>query len=251
LAVFMPDRLGLVKGPASVRRVHLDRLVAALWPWRVALRQRYARALAQRNALLGRVRAGLAGVDGLDAWDRELAVQAVELRSSREAAVEAVRAPFEDLARALGLEGGASVRYVSRAPIGDAQGLTAALAERRDEDLARGFTTIGPHRDELELLLGGRSLRRYGSQGEQRAALLALLFAERQGLIDVGRPIPVMLLDDVMSELDPARRRLLADRLAAGGQALVTATEAGAFPGSPDTELIVAGGAVGPQGVTA
>ena len=244
LAVFMPDRLGLVKGPPSVRRMHLDRFVVALWPSREGLRQRYAQALAQRNALLGRIRAGVAGVEALDAWDRELASAAVELRRSRQAAVATIAAPFEELARSLGLEGTASARYAPRAPLGDAQELRAALVERRREDLARGFTTAGPHRDELELLLAGRSLRRYGSQGQQRVALLALLFAERQGLIDAGRPIPLMLLDDVMSELDRDRRRLLAERLTATGQALVTATEADAFPGTPDVELIVAGGAL-------
>jgi len=83
----------------------------------------------------------------------------------------------------------------------------------------------------LEISLDGRSLRRYGSQGEQRTALLALLFAERRALLEARRVPPLMLLDDVMSELDPDRRALLARRLAeGGGQELLTATEPGQLP---------------------
>ncbi|MBA3263145.1 MAG: DNA replication and repair protein RecF, partial [Thermoleophilaceae bacterium] len=119
------------------------------------------------------------------------------------------------------------------------------LAERRSADLERGFTAHGPHRDELGLQLDGASLRAYGSQGQQRTALLALLFAERELLATRrGRP-PLMLLDDVMSELDSERRGLLAELLRSGGQAIVTATEAEHVPGVDDGELIrVAGGAV-------
>ena len=124
--------------------------------------------------------------------------------------------------------------------------LRAELLERRDDDLSRGFTTHGPHRDDLALVRDGRSLRSYGSQGQQRAGLLALLFAEREALAAIGRP-PLMLLDDVMSELDAARRERLVELVRSGGQAVVAATEPEHVPGARDADvelLLVEDGAV-------
>jgi DNA replication and repair protein RecF len=146
--------------------------------------------------------------------------------------VNALRAPFTQLAERLGLPGRGDVRYRPRSAATDALGLAAELADRREADVERGFTAHGPHRDELSFLVDGDSLRAYGSQGQQRTALLALLFAERTLLAERrGRP-PLMLLDDVMSELDRDRRGLLADLLGEGGQAVVTATEADHVPGA-------------------
>ncbi len=110
--------------------------------------------------------------------------------------------------------------------------MLAELEGRRAADLGRAYTSYGPQLDEVELRIGGRTLRRFGSQGQQRVALLALLFAERAALLAAGRPAPLMLLDDVMSELDPEHRELLVDTLADSGQALITATEPGHVPGS-------------------
>lgn len=229
LSVFMPDRLALVKGPPPPRRAHLDRLVAALWPARSEARTAYARALAQRNALLARRRGGPAPA-GLDSWDHELARRAAPLVAARRAAAEELAAPFSATAAALGLEGDVRIAYRPRTGEADAAAIEAELAARRDGDLQRGFTGWGPHRDEVELSRDDRSLRRYGSQGQQRLGLLALLFAEREALRRARRTPPLMLLDDVMSELDPHRRSLLVELLAAGGQALITATEPGGVP---------------------
>ena len=100
---------------------------------------------------------------------------------------------------------------------------------RRAEDLGRAYTSYGPQLDEVELRLGGRQLRRFGSQGQQRLALLALLFAERAALLEAGRSAPLMLLDDVMSELDPEHRELLVALLERRrARPLITATESGA-----------------------
>jgi DNA replication and repair protein RecF len=245
VSVFLPERLELVKGAPAARRAHLDQVVAALWPARAGGRAAYSRALAQRNALLGRIRAGASGPSALDAWDAELAREGIALMEDRSAAVEGLRAPFARLADQLGLPGPAEVRYRPRSGAADADGLAAELAERRAADLERGFTAHGPHRDELGLQLDGVALRAYGSQGQQRTALLALLFAERELLATRrGRP-PLMLLDDVMSELDSERRELLAELLRSGGQAVVTATEADHVPGVEGDELIrVRGGAL-------
>jgi DNA replication and repair protein RecF len=232
VSVFLPERLELVKGAPAVRRAHLDRFACALWPSRTETRPAYSKALAQRNALLGRIRQRLAGPNALDAWDAELARRGIQLMEDRHEAVNALRAPFTQLAERLGLPGRGEVRYRPRSAATDALGLAAELADRREADVERGFTAHGPHRDELSFLVDGDSLRAYGSQGQQRTALLALLFAERTLLAERrGRP-PLMLLDDVMSELDRDRRELLADLLGEGGQAVVTTTEADHVPGA-------------------
>jgi DNA replication and repair protein RecF len=232
VSVFLPERLELVKGAPAERRAHLDQFVAALWPGRAETRSAYSRALAQRNALVARIRAGGAGPAALDAWDLELARHGVRLMADRAEAVDGLRPLFAGLAEQLGLPGDAELRYRPRSDASDEEGLAAELAERRAADLERGFTAHGPHRDELQLLLGGVALRAYGSQGQQRAALLALLFAERALLAERRARPPLMLLDDVMSELDAERRELLADLLRAGGQAVITTTEPDHVPGT-------------------
>jgi DNA replication and repair protein RecF len=246
LAVFMPDRLALVKGPPAARRSHLDGFVAALRPARAEARRRYARALAQRNALVGRIRAGHADPDSLDAWDAELAAAGMELIATRAVAVDGLAPLFAATAAELGLGDDAKLAYRPRSQAADAEELRAELAERRDSDLARGFSGHGPHLDELAISVGGRAARRYASQGQQRMALLALLFAERDALLAEERTPPLLLLDDVTSELDPERRELLCARLAAGGgQALITATEGSHLPAScPRVEVAVRDGAL-------
>jgi DNA replication and repair protein RecF len=248
LAVFLPDRLALVKGPPAGRRSHLDRLLVALWPARAEARRRYGRALAQRNALLGRVRAGMASHDSLDAWDLELAAAGSDLMDARRDAVGTMAPEFAGAAAELGLPGEATLRYLPRSDAGSSGELAAELAERREGDVERGYSGHGPHLDDIELSLDGRSVRRYGSQGEQRSSLLALLFAERRALLEARRTPPLMLLDDVMSELDPDRRGLLASRLAEGdGQTLITATEGDQLPAGPErVEIAVRGGAAEP-----
>jgi DNA replication and repair protein RecF len=211
VSVFHPDRLQLVKNAPAHRRAHLDRLCGALWPARGDLRRRFGRTLAQRNALVARVRAGLAGADALPSWDDRLAVEAEPLIAARADAVEALAEPFAELTRRLGLPE-TGITYRPRAS-GDREELAAELARRRGEDLGRAYTSYGPQLDEMELRLGGRQLRRFASQGQQRLALLALLFAERTVLLAAGRSAPLMLLDDVMSELDPAHRKLLVSLL--------------------------------------
>ena len=252
VSVFLPDRLDLVKGPPAGRRAHLDRLVAALWPARAATRSSYARALSQRNALIGRIRARAGGPELLDTWDRELARHGAALMTDRAAAAELVAPAFAARAAELGLPEPAELRYAPRCGEADVEAIRRELVERRAADLDRGFTTHGPHRDEVSLLHGGRLLRTLGSQGQQRIALLALLFAERDALATRGTT-PLMLLDDVMSELDLARRERLAELVVAGGQAVISATEADHVPGAEANAAVfsVASGTVLPAGADA
>ena len=226
LSIFLPERLALIKGPPAGRREHLDHLAAAIWPAHAQTRKAYGRALAQRNALLSRVRAGLAPGDSLEAWDAEVARVGVELMGGRRRLATKLALALAGAAGELGLPAEAALAYRPRARTEDTQALAEELRERRDADVRAGRTTCGPHLDELELSLGGRSVRRYGSQGEQRSVLLALLLAERRALLEARGTPPLMLLDDVMSELDAERRAVLARVLAEGeGQALVTSTE--------------------------
>jgi DNA replication and repair protein RecF len=247
VCVFMPDRLELVKGPPTLRRSHVDQVIAASWPARAATRRAYSRALAQRNALLAGIRSGRASRDSLPAWDAELARHGIELRDDRAATVDLLAPRFAVLAEALGLGAAAELRYKPRSRAADAAELAAELAERTSSDLERGFTGHGPHRDDLALLREGRELRAYGSQGEQRLALLALLLAERETLSATRGAVPLMILDDVMSELDPDRRGLLASLLRETGQSVITTTDLAHVPGAAGTgvaRLAVARGAV-------
>ena len=230
VAVFSPDRLTLVKGPPGERRAHLDGFLAARWPSRSELRRRYGQALAQRNALIARVAGGSGDAAELDTWDSSLAEIAAALTEARSQAVDELAPGFTTAAEELGLGAGATLEYAPRAA-GCAADVRRGLAERRDADLRLGRSSWGPHLDELKLSAAqGRSLRRYGSQGEQRAGLLALIFAEREALMEARRVTPLLLLDDVMSELDPERRERLVDRLARGGQTVITAASADSVP---------------------
>jgi DNA replication and repair protein RecF len=230
VAVFSPDRLVLVKGPPSERRAHLDGFVAARWAWRGELRQRYGRALAQRNALLSRIAAGSGTPAQLDPWDGTLAEAAEALIAARAEAVAELSPHFTSAAEELGLGSPPALEYAPRAEVGSAEEFQTGLAERREADVRLGRSTWGPHLDDLKITVAGRALRRFGSQGEQRASLLALIFAEREVLMEARRVIPLLLLDDVMSELDPDKRERLVARLAQGGQTLITAAAEESVP---------------------
>jgi DNA replication and repair protein RecF len=247
LSVFMPDRLELLKGPPSARRAHLDQVVAALWPARAGDRRAYAQALAQRNSLLARIRSGAASRASVPTWDLQLARHALALRENRTRASELLAEPFQERAAQLGLSGEACLEYRPRTRARDEQELLQELSQRLESDLQRGFSGHGPHRDELVFMRDGRDLRAYGSQGEQRLALLALLLAERAALADARARMPLMLLDDVMSELDADRRELLARELSSGGQSVIATTDLAHVPGATEpavTRLRVSPGAV-------
>ena len=236
VAVFAPDRLILIKGPPSERRAHIDGFAAARWPARSELRKRYGQALAQRNALLSRLGAGIGSPAGLAIWDASLADAAAPLIAARAEAIAELSAPFAATAGELGLEA-ATLGYAPRAA-GSADELRAGLEERREQDIRLGRSSWGPHLDEFKFEAGARSLRRYGSQGQQRAALLALLFAEREVLLAARRVTPLLLLDDVMSELDPGRRERLVSRLGDGGQVLITAADEESLPAAALTSVV-------------
>jgi DNA replication and repair protein RecF len=234
--VFTPDRLAVVKGGPAVRRAYFDRALGRLFPARASLSAEYAAAVGQRNAALRRVSFGASSPAALEPWTQRVAELGASLVAARSEAVDEVGPAFAERAGELGLEG-AALRYDGEPPSPE------ALAARLDADLERGTTGLGPHLDDFDLLAGGRDLRRFGSQGEQRLAVLALILGEAQVLTARGNAAPLLLLDDVLSELDERRRAILAERIGATGQALVTSTSASALPADPAQLVQVVPGA--------
>jgi DNA replication and repair protein RecF len=224
--VFTPDRLGIVKGAPVVRRAYFDRALGRLFPARAGLSAEYGAAVGQRNAALRRVANGLSSRDAVDPWTEQVASLGTELAAARRHALELLAPAFARLTAAFGLEAG-RLAYEG-GPVSPEQ-----LDERLARDLERGTTSLGPHLDDIAVLAGERDLRSYGSQGEQRLAVLSLLLAEAEILLERNDVPPLLLLDDVLSELDPDRRRILTDRLRASGQALVTSASRDALPGEP------------------
>ena len=238
--VFTPDRLAVVKGAPATRRAYLDRSAGRLFPSRATAPLEYGSALGQRNAALRRVALGLSTREALSPWSERVVATAEQLVGVRVAAVELLAPLFGDVARRLGLDR-AALSYEGEPPsVGE-------LDARLERDLERGFTGAGPHLHDLRIEVEGRDLRTYGSQGEQRTAVLALVLAEMAALRERTGGSPLVLLDDVLSELDLRRRRALAELLLAGGQTLVTTTSPEALPVEAAQSLVVASGTVRPR----
>ena len=242
--VFTPDRLVIVKGGPAARRAYFDRALGRLAPARAGLSAEYGAAVGQRNAALRRVAQGHSTREAVAPWNEQVARLGADLVAGRHEAVEALQPHFAEQAGELGLVE-AELRYEGEPPS------VEQLEARLDRDLERGTTGLGPHLDDLGVLSADRDLRAFGSQGEQRLAVLALLLAEADLLEERRGARPLLLLDDVLSELDPGRRRILADRLRAGGQALVTSASRNALPGEPAQTLEVAQSSDGTSAVKA
>jgi DNA replication and repair protein RecF len=253
LLVFLPDELRAVKGPPAARRRALDRVLEASVPGFAEDLAGHGHALAQRNALLRRVRAGQASEASLPAWEARMAELGARVAATRAAGVAALAGPYARWLAELGGGAEGTLRLEpspsGREDVAD-EGLedflARGLAERRPREVQAAQTLAGPHRDDLWIGAGAADLRREGSQGEQRTAALALLLAARDHLRARGAR-PVLLLDDVLSELDPGRRRLLLEAVRDGGQTIVTTADPGATDalGSPPDALVrVEGGSI-------
>ena len=232
VVLFAPEDMLLVVGSPSLRRGTVDQLAATLFPAYGADLATYGRALQQRNGLLRAIRDETASREELRYWDRPFldaggAVIATRHELLRRiavplAAAHAEIAPEEAAAGALGLE------YVTNAPAGPDESPRDALARRLQEtaekELWNGTTLVGPHRDDVAFVMAGRDLSAFASRGQQRTAILALKLAELDLVTEHDAKPPLLLLDDVFSELDPARRAHLVRRIAELPQAFVTTT---------------------------
>jgi DNA replication and repair protein RecF len=237
--VFTPDRLAVVKGGPAARRAYFDRVLGRLLPARSALPVEYGTALGQRNAALRRLAAGVSSRDALDPWTEQVSELGASLVEARREAVALLAPGFEARASELGLPAGELVYDGEAATVEE-------LEARLERDLERGATGAGPHLHDVAVRSGDRDLRAFGSQGEQRLAVLALLLSEAELLCAHGDVAPLLLLDDALSELDGDRRRVLSERLGVSGQTIVTATGAEALPLAPAQLLTVSPGEVRP-----
>ena len=234
VVMFWPDDLQLVKAGPDARRRLLDILLMQLEPRIAAHMSRYRRVLEQRNALLHRLRAEGRGGGELDGFTKELAHHGARITVGRTNLVRELAPLANEALREL--SGGGEDLELSyeaahqRVCEDEAQtelDLLDAYRSRAPEELARAVSVVGPHRDDLSIQLGGRPARTSASQGQQRSIVLAVKLAEMRQLARCTGASPVVMLDDVLSELDQTRRGLLLSRLAGpdAAQVLITTTE--------------------------
>lgn len=231
IVAFLPDDLDVIKRGAAIRRDYLDDLAARLWPQAVADQSDYDRAVRQRNALLKQEGRSTDPIT-LDVWDERLSIAGARVLMHRRSVATALQKHLEE---AYVVVGGAGVlRWAYRSTWGSdgvfeevdlVQAFTSALRERRPKDLEIRTTTVGPHRDEPELLLDGRPTRYRASQGEQRTTALALRIGAYRLVDEVGDQVPILLLDDVFSELDVDRAGRVLDLMPTGQVFITTARE--------------------------
>ena len=227
VVVFAPEEMLLVAGPPGLRRAALDALAGQRIPAYAADLAGYGRVLAQRNALLRAIREERATPDQLPPWDARLVESGALVLDGRRRILEALVTPLAAAhAEIASDEGSLAVTYESNVAGGEtsADALARRLAETAAKEAWNGSTLVGPHRDDLAFRLDGRDMATFASRGQQRTAILAFKLAELDLLTTQdGRP-PLLLLDDVFSELDPARRSHLVRRIAGLPQAFVTTT---------------------------
>lgn len=233
VVLFAPEEMLLIAGSPGLRRTALDGLAAGRSPAYPADLATYGRALQQRNGLLRAIREEQAGRDQLRFWDSALLDSGAAVVAGRLAVLEALAEPLGAAHREMAPgEGRLGLRYETNAPVhaGETvrEALARRLAETADKEIWNGSTLVGPHRDDIVFELDDgaavRNLAGFASRGQQRTAILALKLAELDLLTMLdGRP-PLLLLDDVFSELDPERRSHLVRRISELPQALITTT---------------------------
>ena len=227
--VFAPEDMLLVMGAPALRRTALDALAGQRFPAYAADLSTYGRALTQRNHLLRAIREEQASRDELPYWDARLLQAGEALLDARHRLLAELSTPLAGAhAEIAPGEGLLRLAYVSNAAPNDGEtpgeALTRRLRETAEKELWNGTTLVGPHRDDLAFELDGRELASFASRGQQRTAILALKLAELDLLATLDGRAPLLLLDDVFSELDPARRAHLVRRIATLPQAFVTTT---------------------------
>lgn len=225
---FTATSLEIVDGPPEERRTFLDSESSQLYPSYVSVLAEFKRALLQRNSMLRAWREhGLAPEGQMDVWDAALARRGAEVRSHRRRWTAKLADEVGAAYRAVGGTEEVVLEYKPSDEASGADELAALLAKSRHSDRDRGATQVGPHRDDLAIRAEGALARDFASQGQRRSLVLALKLAVyRRIASDTGR-LPVLLLDDVFSDLDAGRRAaLMAEALGSGGQVFVTGTEA-------------------------
>ncbi len=226
VVLFEPNHLQLLHGPPELRRLYLDAILEQTLPGFITTRKHYRRALAQRNALLKSSRTP--AKEQLFVWNLRLSELGGVIARERMRLVDDIQKVFPKFYNRIAGNRNtiASLEYRSKLPAGSYEsGLLKALEDSYDQDIARGFTSYGPHRDDFVVLFNGRPAAEVASRGETRTALLALKIYELGMLEQKLRQKPILLLDDVFSELDGRRRHVLAGFLKTH-QTFITTTDA-------------------------
>ena len=230
--VFSPAHLGLIQGGPSARRRFVDTCICQLSPKYIGLLSDYSRVLMQRGSLLKDISYSNYLLDTLDIWDEKLATLAALIVQQRSHYVKRMAFHAEEVYRGISAQREAlSMRYIvanGEEQENNRDWYLRELKKNRSEDIRMRATTIGPHRDDIELEIEGVSVRGFGSQGQQRSAVLAMKLAESRLICEILRDDPVILLDDVMSELDQNRQDYLLNHLK-GNQVFITCCDESSF----------------------
>lgn len=250
--LFSPDDLAIVKGGPEERRRFLDQASASLKPVAAADRLAFERVLRQRNAALKAVHSNPGALETLDVWSERLVEAASMVVWARVRALRLLAPSIERHYRSMakgGEEVSASYLFegVGRVPGSleeTAEDIRSVLPRLRSREIDRGVTLVGPHRDDMLISLGDAEARLYASQGEQRTLALALRVAQKDLIAEVRGEDPILLLDDVFSELDDRRRAELAELVGGSQQAIATTASPGGLPVIPSRSLVVEEGKV-------
>lgn len=221
------EDMAIVRGEPSDRRLFLDLELSGLYPGYLRHLTMYKRALDQRNALLREARENAVPGALYEPWEAQLADHGLSMRRARQTYVGRLSPLIAETHGRMGSGERLTLTYVARDEGLDVDSMAEALARSRGMDVSRGGTSVGPHRDDLAFEIEGREARLYGSQGQQRTSVIALKMATLElARQELGVP-PLLLLDDILSDLDERRRALLVDIvLECAGQAVLTCTEA-------------------------
>lgn len=236
---FEADDLEIILGSPSVRRRYLDILISQSRPSYLKSLQRYSKVVTQRNHLLKRIREGSANNDEMSFWDERLAYEGAEIVLVRHQTIEKLRA--DAVPAHLELTDGDNLQLEYLPQLTDSgpaenwtdstshsalvQHLTEGLEKARRREIAQGVTVVGPHRDDIDIRLNGQPAASFASRGQSRIIALALKMAEASVVKSLTGRVPVLALDDILSELDPGRRRLVLDRASKFEQVLLTSAE--------------------------
>ncbi len=245
---FEADDLEIILGSPSVRRRYLDILISQSRPAYLKSMQRYSKVVSQRNHLLKRIREGSAAPDEMSFWDERLAYEGADIVLERHQAIEKLREAA--IPAHSELTEGHELELVYRPKLGEngeegsllenpshssiQNALTEGLEQVRRRETAQGITAIGPHRDDFAILLNGSPAASFASRGQARVIALALKMAEATVVESLTGRAPVLALDDILSELDPVRRRLVLQHASRFEQVLLTTAE----PDAVATEFI-------------
>lgn len=249
VVLFLPEDIDLVAGSPGGRRRYLNALLSQVDPRYYRLLRQYSKVTYQRNHLLKRIRDNRANPDELSFWDQQMLDKGAYLIARRRQLLTQMNRYIAEVHPALtGQDETLRLSYAPSLALDPAdpalsasrplEALTEAIAARyrqalqdqRRQEIGRGVSVVGPHRDDVQFLANGVDLNVYGSRGQQRTAALSLKLAEVSWVCQETGEMPVLLLDDLVSELDPHRRRYLLDTLARAQQVLVTTTDTYGFP---------------------